>query len=69
MAGSIYQIMDFITAKTPEGLRQLMFENNAKYMTEFQYRDIQFVKGKWFAWYQRDIKRDLRNKEVADDNK
>ena len=28
-----------------------MLQNNAKKGFTFKYSDIQFVKGKWYAWY------------------
>ncbi len=35
-----------------------MIRNNAKYKTTFQYFDIQFVKGYWFAWFYVAIRHD-----------
>jgi len=43
-------IPDFLTAGSPQGLRRLMRLNNAKRGCWHKY-DIQFVQGKWFAWY------------------
>ena len=44
-------LKNYITAKSPMGLRRLMLQNNAKKGFTFKYSDIQFVKGKWYAWY------------------
>lgn len=44
-------IPNFIKAKSPRGLRSLMIRNNTKRGKFFDYFDIQFVKGSWFAWY------------------
>jgi len=45
------RIPNFVTALTPEGLRRAMFRNNAKHSIQFVYHNIQFVNGKWFAWF------------------
>ena len=45
-------LRNFVTAKTPRGLRLAMLRNNSKKGFNFKYRDIQFVKGKWYAWYE-----------------
>jgi len=48
---SIKRIPNYITARTPQGLRRLMLMNNIKLGTEFNYFDLQFVNKKWVAWY------------------
>lgn len=49
-------IPHFIKAKSAKGLRRLMFKTNAQAGMQFQYFDIQFVNGSWFAWYFSDLK-------------
>lgn len=44
-------IPSFLTAASPIGLRRLMLENNQKHKKMIKYFDIQFVNGKWYAWY------------------
>lgn len=44
-------IPNFIQASTPQGLRLAMLRNNAKHGMFFHYFDIQFVNGKWIAWF------------------
>jgi hypothetical protein len=48
-------IPNYITAQTPQGLRRLMFQENAKYGAQLQFFDIQqFNDGrslKWIAWF------------------
>lgn len=51
MQVSIKRIPNYITARTPQGLRRLMLMNNIKLGTEFNYFDLQFVNKKWVAWY------------------
>lgn len=51
----------FIKARSPQGLRRLMIENNAKHGLTFKYFDIQNVKGQWYAWYYKQL--DSLNKE------
>jgi len=50
-AVSTEQIPNFVAARSPQGLRIAMLRNNAKFGTMFHYFDIQFVQGKWFAWF------------------
>jgi len=45
------EIPSYIMASSPRGLRLSMLKNNVKYGMTFQYFDIQFVKGKWYAWF------------------
>lgn len=44
-------IPNFVTARTPAGLRRSMIRNNARVGMFIKYFDIQFVNGSWFAWY------------------
>jgi hypothetical protein len=45
------KIPNFIKAKTVEGLRRFMLLNNMKHVMQFNYHDIQFVNGYWYAWF------------------
>lgn len=47
----IRNIPNFITAESPQGLRRKMLRNNIKWKGYVKYFNIQFVKGKWVAWY------------------
>jgi len=44
-------IPNYLTAATLQELRRLMFLNNIKSGMFYKYFDIQFVKGKWYAFY------------------
>lgn len=44
-------VPDFVSARTPLGLRRAMFLNNKKQKGFVVYQDVSFVKGKWYAWY------------------
>lgn len=44
-------IPNFVTARTPQGLRRAMSRNNMKFKAFIVYRDIQFVNDKWIAWF------------------
>jgi hypothetical protein len=46
-------IPNFLTAGSPRALRRLMFLNNKRLSSFLEYQ-IQFVNGKWFAWYYED---------------
>lgn len=43
-------IPNFITAASPQGLRRLMLMTNKRLGAWHNYQ-IQFVNGRWFAWY------------------
>ena len=55
-------LKNYITAKSPNGLRRLMMQNNARKGYSFIYEDVQFVKGRWYAWYNEE----LRNSEIPE---
>lgn len=44
-------IPSFIAASKPRALRRSMLKTNAKYGMTINYFDIQFVDGKWYAWF------------------
>ncbi len=44
-------IPNFLVASSPLGLRRLMLFNNKKHGAWLKYDPIQFVNGKWYAWY------------------
>jgi len=48
---SSINIPNFIAALTPQGLRRLMLMNNLKHGYFFKYYSIEFINGKWYAWY------------------
>lgn len=50
------KIPNFVKAKTPSGLRRLMFENNMRKNVQYVYHAIQFASGYWYAWYYEEIK-------------
>lgn len=41
----------FLKAKTPEQLEELMLITNIKDGKCYDYRDISYSNGFWFAWY------------------
>lgn len=58
-------IPNFITAASPRALRRLMLLNNRRLGAWHKY-DIQFVNGKWFAWFHEDITRADVNSLIED---
>lgn len=50
------KIPNFVTARSPLGLRRVMLMNNIKNSVQFVYHDIQFVNGVWYAWYYQQTK-------------
>ena len=49
------RVPHYVKAKSPEALRRLMFENNAKRGAFFTYQ-ISFGNGEWVAWYYEDVR-------------
>lgn len=52
---NLLRIPHFLSASTPQALQKLMLEANAQDMCEYRYTSIQFVGGKWYAWYLKDV--------------
>lgn len=47
----------FLRADSAENLVRLQLQTNVLLMGRADYTDIQFVKGKWYAWFLVDIDR------------
>lgn len=64
------QIPNFITASSPQGLRRLMFKTNIRLGGFIHYFSIQFVDGKWIAWFHEDLVNEFQkpkeNSEVTE---
>jgi hypothetical protein len=49
--------LDFLVARTPEGLRRAMLRNNLKHKAFINYMTPQYVKkggedeGRWYVWF------------------
>jgi len=56
--GNSNRIPNYLSSASPNGLRRLMLMLSAKLGYEIKYFDIQFSNGKWFAWYNFEIKND-----------
>lgn len=53
------EIPNFLKAKTPEKLRELMLQNNLTKHKEFKYQDISELKdGSFICWYYDEINLD-----------
>lgn len=55
------EIPQYIKAGSPEGLRQLMFKNNARLGSYVHYFNIQYIiepnkKPYWIVWFYLDVK-------------
>jgi hypothetical protein len=60
-------IPNYVSARSPQGLRRVMLMNNAKSGFFHQYFDIQFVGGRWYAWFYREVgSDDVQTLEGAD---
>lgn len=49
--GNSLRIPHFLSASSPKGLERAMLKNNIKHGVEFHYFSINFVSGKWIAWF------------------
>lgn len=58
-------IPNFLTAASPRALRRLMLLTNKRLGAWHNYQ-IQFVNGKWFAWYHEEITRSNLNELLED---
>ena len=59
------KIPNFVTAQTPMGLRRQMFLNNMSKNVQYVYHAIQYVNGKWFAWYYEEMKASQSNDTIG----
>ncbi len=57
LAANIFNIPNFLKAKTEAKLMKLMLKTNVEDGAENKYFDIQYVKGYWFAWYYTSVKK------------
>lgn len=64
-AVSSEEIPNFVVARSAQALRVAMLRNNARFGIMFHYFDIQFVDGKWFAWFFHRV--DLRTDPLLND--
>lgn len=58
LQSKLTRIPSYISARSPLALRRLMLANNVKLGGEVKYFDIQFVDGRWWAWFYIDIEDD-----------
>jgi len=54
-ATSFYSLT-FVVAKSPEALQKECLKNNLTNNKVFNYHSVQLVKGKWYAWYDKDLR-------------
>lgn len=55
MEASIKIIPNFVQAKTADKLRESMLALQLKHQKKLRFFDIQYVNGKWIAWYELDF--------------
>lgn len=53
--GELNTIPNYVTARTPQGLRRAMLRVNMRLKAFASFYDIQFVNGRWYAWYWEDV--------------
>ena len=60
LPANLFKIPRFLEASNPADLSKKMLKNNLGKQMEFKYFDIQFVKGKWYAWYYEDVEMEVK---------
>lgn len=48
---NIFALPKYVKATSPEGLRRFMYMVQAKDKMQYNFFDISFVDGYWYAWY------------------
>lgn len=48
-------IPQYVSARSPQGLRRAMIMLNAKSGAWHKFFDIQYVDGRWFAWFYQEV--------------
>lgn len=58
---SLDEIPQFLTARTPMGLRRAMLRNNTRQKGFVVYQDIQWVESdrRWYAWFYVKVEQEL----------
>jgi len=62
---SILGVPNFVKAASPLGLRRFMYQVQLKDSMQYNFFDISFVDGFWFAWYYHSPKSDTEKLEAA----
>lgn len=48
---NLFAVPNYVKASSPIGLRRLMYAVQSKDKMQYNFYDIQFVNGSWYAWY------------------
>lgn len=60
---TVDDVLFFLKAKSPQGLRVLMARNNIKKRTYHTYQII-FAEGFWYAWYEGSRSEELESGDI-----
>jgi len=60
--GDMFNIPNFLKAKTAIALQQAMLSNNLEQGKEYHYFDIQYVNGNWYAWYFESVEQNVKGR-------
>ena len=72
MAGNTLRIPNFVKARSPKRLRELMLEANGKHGLQHEWLNIQYVEkdDSWYAWYMEivDLSRAIQDAQESPSN-
>lgn len=60
MAGNAFKVPVFLKATDPDELVKAMLQKNLKDHTEYKYFDIQKQGKFWYAWYYKNIEKEVK---------
>lgn len=64
---NLFEIPNYIKAASPIGLRRLMLETQRRDSMQYNFFDIQFANGFWFAWYVKKANTDVEKNDVVNE--
>ena len=62
---NILAVPNYVKASSPLGLRRLMFVVQARDSMQYNFFNISFVNGAWYAWYFQDPKNHVDKLKAA----
>ena len=62
---NLFAVPNYVKASSPIGLRRLMYAVQAKDKMQYNFYDISFVDGSWYAWYLKTPKTDTEKITAA----
>jgi hypothetical protein len=61
---NLLSVPNYVKATSPLGLRRLMLNVQIKDSMQYNFFNVQFAQGYWFAWYFKEPKTDTEKQQV-----